>query len=111
MRGYRKYNNVKVRIDGHTFDSKKEGAYWLHLRELERVGEISNLELQKWFEIVPKINGNRRARYYVADFVFVENGKKIIVDVKSPITRINPVYSLKKALILANYPEYEFREV
>ena len=60
--------------------------------------------------ICPKAGGNKRARYYVADFVYKEGGKSIIEDVKSPITLKNPVYSLKKALVQWQYPEYIFRE-
>lgn len=82
----------------------------MQLQLLEKAGQIKNLELQKRFEICPKRYDNKRARFYVADFVYEENGKKVIEDVKSPITRKNAVYSLKKALVLANYPGYEFRE-
>lgn len=105
-----KYHNVKVKIDGIIFDSKKESARYMELKALQQAGLISDLKLQVRFEIVPKRYGNKRARFYVADFTYTEGGKKIIEDVKSPITRTNPVYSLKKALMLANYPEYEFRE-
>lgn len=77
---------------------------------LERGGIISDLKTQVRFEIVPKKNGNKRVRYYVADFTYTENGKRIIEDTKSPITKKNPVYSLKKALVLVNYPEYVFKE-
>lgn len=97
-------------MDGITFDSKKEAARYIELSTLEKLGQISGLELQKRFEICPKRFGNVRARYYVADFVYEEGGKKVIEDVKSKITRCNAVYSLKKALVLANYPQYEFRE-
>ena len=105
-----KYRNVRTVTHGIRFDSKKEAERFLQLQLLEKAGQIKNLELQKRFEICPKRYENKRARYYVADFVYIENEKKIIEDVKSPITRKNPVYSLKKALVLANYPEYVFRE-
>ena len=107
---FSKYHNVKTEINGIKFDSKKEGARYQELSMLEKTGKIQHLELQKRFEIVPKKYENKRARYYVADFVYEENGKKIIEDVKSPITRKNPVYSLKKSLVLVNYPEYFFKE-
>lgn len=105
-----KYHAKKTIIDGIVFDSQKEARRYLELQILERSNLISDLKLQQRFEICPARYGNKRARYYVADFVYIENGKKIIEDVKSPITRKNPVYSLKKALILANYPDIEFRE-
>lgn len=106
-----KYHNIKVVYDGIKFDSKRECARYGELKTLEKANVIKNLQLQVKFEIVPKKNANLRVRYYIADFVYEEGGKKIIEDVKSYITRKNSVYSLKKALILANYPEYEFREV
>jgi hypothetical protein len=107
-----KYRNIKTVVNNITFDSKKEAARYSELLLLEKAKELSNLQLQKPFEICPKKNGNKRARYYVADFVYYDRFSRtwVIEDVKSPITRKNPVYSLKKALILANYPEYEFRE-
>ena len=58
---------------------------------LQKGGLISDLQLQVRFEICPKKYANKRARYYVADFVYTENGQKVIEDVKSPITRKNPV--------------------
>lgn len=105
-----KYRNVKTTIGNHTFDSKKEACRFVELQALENAGLIQDLALQVKFEVCPKKGRNTRARHYVADFVYTENGKKIIEDVKSHITRTNAVYSLKKALVLANYPEYEFRE-
>lgn len=107
---YPKYHNKKTVVDGITFDSRKESERYMTLKQKQKDGLISELEMQKKFLIVPKENGNRRARYYVADFVYLENGKKVIEDVKSPITKKNPVYSLKKALILYLYPEYTFIE-
>lgn len=106
-----KYHNVKVVYDGIKFDSKKECKRYAELKLLERAGLITELSLQVRFEIVPKKNKNKRARYYIADFVYKENGLQVIEDVKSPITRSNPVYSLKKALVLVLYPQYDLREV
>lgn len=107
-RTFSKYHNVKTEINGINFDSKKEGARYLELSMLEKAGKIQHLELQKRFEIVPKKYENKRARYYVADFVYEENGKKIIEDVKSKATQ-TPVFSLKWALMKVLYPEYEYR--
>ena len=113
-----KYNNRKTVVDSITFDSRKEAMRFQELKILEKQGIIQNLELQKRFVIVPKINGIKgsRARHYVADFVYMEVSrtgeilKRVIEDVKSPITRKNPVYTLKKQLVQWQYPQYEFRE-
>ena len=107
---YRKYHNIKCSYNGIKFDSKKECNRFIELDMLQNAGLIKDLKLQVKFEICPKRYGNKRARYYIADFTYTEGEKLVIEDVKSPITRTNPVYSLKKALVLVNYPEYEFRE-
>ena len=107
-----KYHAKKIIIDGITFDSQKEGARYIQLKAQLKAGVIKNLNLQVKFPIVPKKGKNKRIRYYIADFVYQdEKGNFIIEDVKSPITKKNPVYSLKKALVLAYYPMYDFREV
>lgn len=108
-----KYRNIKCVFSGIKFDSKKEAARYAELAMLERAGRISGLERQVRFEVCPKVPGLKgsRARHYVADFVYCEGGKKIIEDVKSLITKKNPVYTLKKQLVQVNFPEYEFREV
>ena len=105
-----KYRNIKCVYDGLKFDSKKEAQRYAELKLLEKCGAIQNLKTQVKFCIVPKTEKNRRARFYIADFVYTENGVNTIEDVKSPITRRNPVYSLKKALVLVNYAEYNFVE-
>lgn len=105
-----KYGNRKTTVEGITFDSAKEANRYRELKMLEISGLISDLKIQQRFEIVPKAGGNKRARFYVADFTYLEGGKKIIEDVKSEITRKNPVYTLKKALVLWQYPDWIFRE-
>ncbi len=110
MYGFNKYHAKKTECNGLVFDSKKEAARYNELLLLEKGGIIKELELQKKFEIVPKTDKVRRARFYVADFVYTKDGVKIIEDVKSPITKKNPVYSLKKALVQWQYPDFEFLE-
>ena len=105
-----KYNNKKTYIAGEKFDSKKESARFMELCMLQRSGVISDLRRQVRFEIVPK-NGNERAAYYVADFVYKKaDGKMIIEDVKSPMTKRLPLYVLKRKLVKYQYPEYIFIE-
>lgn len=105
-----KYHAQKTVVAGIAFDSKKEASRFQELKLLEKSGCISDLKIQVCFLICPRMGGNKRARYYIADFVYKEGGKSIIEDVKSPITRQNAVYSLKKALVQWQYPEYIFRE-
>ncbi len=116
---YNKYLNKKTEVDGIVFDSKKEADYYLFLKQLEKVGEISNLRLQVPFEVIPAVYGRRvkhlktkdkiepycvqKSTHYVADFVYIvtKSGEQVVVDVKSPITRKNPEYRLKKKMMLA----------
>ena len=49
-----KYRNKKVIVDGEEFDSKKEGNRYKELRLLDRVGEISTVELDQ--DLYNKIN-------------------------------------------------------
>ncbi len=71
-----KYGNKKTVVDGITFDSKKEANRYCQLKMLERAREISQLELQHEFELIPaqmKNGGIRseRACKYRADFSYV----------------------------------------
>lgn len=123
-----KYYNKKTTVDGITFDSQKEANYYLYLKSEQDAGNISNLKLQVPFEIIPAVYGRRvrhlktkdkieqyciqKSTHYVADFVYVETktGKQVVVDVKSPITRKNPEYRLKKKMMLA-FKQIDIMEV
>ena len=78
-----KFNARKITRCGQTFDSKTEYKRWLVLRESERRGEIRDLRRQVKFELVPAYPAlGLRALKYIADFVYVENGKTVVEDVK-----------------------------
>lgn len=100
-----KYNNRKVEVDGRKFDSKKEARRYGELKLLLDAGEISDLHMQVAFELQPKFYDEEEHRYqraikYVADFVYLDKeGNKVIEDVKSPATRQNAVYRLKKKMM------------
>jgi hypothetical protein len=91
-----KYGNVKTEIDGSRFDSQKEAARYVQLRYREKAGEITDLELQREFELI--VNGEKVASY-VSDFSYQESGELVVEDVKSAITRKLPTYRLKKKLM------------
>lgn len=98
-----KYGNTKVEVNGVKYDSKKEAKKAEELERQERLGLISNLERQKKFVLQPsfKFAGHTiREIAYVADFVYMENGTQVVMDVKSPITRANPVYKIKKKMMM-----------
>ena len=78
-----KYHSRKVTYYGQTFDSIKEGQRWLLLRDRQRKGEIRNLRRQVKFELTPAApKVGLRALCYYADFVYEEDGKTVIEDVK-----------------------------
>lgn len=99
-----KYHSRKQTIDGHVFASKREAARYAELKLLERAGIISDLELQKRFELIPsqRIDGKvvERPCYYVCDFAYCEGGKQVIEDAKGMKTE---VYKIKKKLMLYKY--------
>lgn len=101
-----KFNNTKVVIDGHEFDSKKEGKRYCDLRLMVRAGLITALRLQVSYVLAPpaKLKGENRtkcAMRYKADFVYFDNekGVEVVEDVKSPATRRLAAYRQKKHLM------------
>ena len=95
-----KYGNRKVSVNGYKFDSMREAQRYTELLLLQRAREISDLRLQVPFELVPKQKDSRgrviREIKYVADFVYTENGKMVVEDVKGCKTK---EYELKKKLL------------
>lgn len=101
------YINKKVVSDGIKFDSKKEARRYQDLLLMQRAGEISDLELQPKFELVKgvKFDGDARAKpavRYFADFAYTDTatGKRIVEDVKSPVTKEKPYYKMKRHMML-----------
>lgn len=113
----RKYLNHKVTINGETFDSKKEYKRFCELSLLQRAGAITDLQRQLKFVLIPAQyetferygkNGKRlkdgqrcieKECSYYADFVYKENGKTIVEDTKSEITKTKD-YKIKRKLML-----------
>lgn len=102
-----KYGNRKVELDGMVFDSKHEANRWIELKYMERAGLIMDLKRQVRFELIPCQYDERdkiveRSVTYIADFVYVENGKRVVEDAKSPATKTD-VYKIKRKLMLEKY--------
>jgi hypothetical protein len=92
----RKYRNEPKEVDGITFDSTKEAERYMVLKNLEQVGEISNLILQHVFPIIIK---GQKICEYIADFTYLDKaGKQIVEDTKGMKT---DVYRMKKKLMKA----------
>ena len=96
---YGKYGNKKTTVGDLKFDSKKEARRYEELKVLESMGKITELRRQVKFELVPKQDGEKPVRYY-ADFTYQENGELVVEDVKSPATRENDTYIIKRKLML-----------
>lgn len=111
-----KYHNKKVTTsDGIQHDSQKEARRWCELRLLERAGKITDLQRQVEFELIPAqyetyeryskkgkklADGMRlveRKCCYLADFVYIENGEKVVEDTKGVKTKD---YIIKRKLML-----------
>lgn len=94
-----KYGNTPTELDGFTFASKKEANRYATLKLLERAGEIRGLKVQPVFPL--SVCGKLICKY-IGDFQYLErDGSVVVEDVKSPITRKNPVYRLKAKLFHA----------
>lgn len=92
----------KVKVDGMCFDSKKEYQRWLELKELEKKGDINNLQRQVRFILLPKQQGER-AVTYIADHVYVYGDILVVEDVKSKYTKKQVEYILKRKLFKFMY--------
>ena len=98
-----KYNNVKTKFEGDTYDSKKEANHAAKLILLKNVQlgihRVLHFERQRTYDIV--INDISICRY-IADFVVTfGDGHVEVQDVKSEFTKKLPVYRLKKKLMKA----------
>lgn len=105
-----KYGNKKVDIDGIQFDSKKEAHRYCELKQMEREGMISDLQLQKEYELIPtqRIDGKvvERACKYKADFAYTKDGQQVVEDVKGyrdPKSAGYAKFVIKRKLMLNKY--------
>lgn len=99
-----KFNAKKVRIDGHTFDSKREGQRYATLKQMQDLGLIESLELQPAFPIIiddkQVYHENGRKLIVKLDFRYRQNGKTICEDAKGMRPRD---WSFRKAIVEAMY--------
>ena len=111
------YNQKTYTSDGIKHDSQKEAQRWCELKLLQRAGKISNLQRQVEFELIPNQyetieryskSGKKlkdetklieRKVSYIADFVYEEDGKTVVEDVKSVATQTEK-FIIKRKLML-----------
>ena len=112
-----KYGSRKVTKDGIVFDSVRECNRWTELKLLERAGQIQNLERQVKYVLIPAqrefcneiyTKGRKKGCFkpgkllekecsYIADFVYIQNGKLVVEDTKGFRTE---AYKIKRKLML-----------
>ena len=109
-----KYHSQKIEIDGLSFDSRKEARRYQELMLLEACGEISDLQRQVKYVLIPAQRepdtigprgGRKRGKVierecaYIADFVYRDNstGSTVVEDTKGMRTT---EYIIKRKLLL-----------
>lgn len=68
------------------YASRREARRASELQMLQQIGEISDLEEQVKFELIPKQDGER-AVTYTADFRYVQDGQVVVEDSKGVKTQ------------------------
>lgn len=110
-----KYHNHRIHACGEVFDSKKEFRRWRELLLLQDQGQITDLQRQVKFVLLPAQREKetvsprgrmrpgkvieREAAYY-ADLVYKENGETVVEDTKGVRT---DAYILKRKMLLYFY--------
>lgn len=107
-----KYHAKKITVGNQVYDSKKEMRRHLKLLDMERKGEITDLQRQVKFVLIPAQRepdtigprgGVKKGKLlehecsYVADFVYKANGERIVEDTKGFRTKD---YVIKRKLLL-----------
>lgn len=118
----RYYGTKKVEFEGITFDSTPEVDRYRILREAQKRGLISDLQLQKVFTLIPRQTEAVEVKLktktkivekfcehpvtYAADFVYIKDGKEVVEDIKGFATED---YILKRKMM--RYFGHPIREV
>lgn len=108
-----KYRNTKKVYKGITFDSVREFERYVLLKDQEKRGIVNDVRHHVVFPLIESfIHQWKKIQWisYEADFVYFKDGNMIVEDVKSAITAQNPVYIIKKKLLLKLNPDMDFRE-
>ena len=98
-----KYKNDKTVVNGIKFDSVKEAKRYSELKILEKMGEISALQMQVKYVLIPSQKDEKgkcieRECSYLADFVYKnKEGKMVVEDTKGIRTT---TYIIKRKLML-----------
>ena len=94
-----------IKFDGIEFDSLSEKDRYIELKVMQKAGIISDLKVHPRFEIIPRQTDPKTGKFlfhpthYTADFQYVRDGRTIIEDVKSKVTREEKDYILRRKLM------------
>lgn len=105
-----KFLNKPSYVGNLRFDSKKEAHRYIDLSLALKSGSIQDLKLQPEYLLQPAFDKNGkhyRAIHYIADFVYVQNGKKVVEDVKG--YRKKELFLLKWKMFEYTHPELSLR--
>ena len=110
-----KYKNKKIEIDGHLFDSKKEGKRYQELKLQQHCGFIKGLELQPKFMLQEGFRHKSFKRKqtsikFTPDFRYEKDGELWIEDVKGGKATKTEAYNIRKRLFLNQNPDINFIE-
>ena len=108
-----KYFARKVTHNGITFDSKAEYRRWCELTVMQAGKLISGLKVHPKYTLIkafPYYGRTIRKVEYTPDFEYIENGRKIVEDVKSSAT-MTQASRLRMKLFMSVYPEVQLRIV
>lgn len=93
-----KYRAKKVMVDNIRFDSQLEANYYLHLKMLQRVGEVAYFHRQVPFDLEAGVT-------YYCDFqVFYAAGAVRYIDTKSEPTAAKQEFRNKRKQVEYRYP-------
>ena len=101
-----KYNAKKVIVDNIQFDSKVESQFYLHLKRLQEMGEVTRFDLQPEFILQGGFTDDWGVKHlpikYRADFlVYYKDSDPKVIDIKGQIL---PEFKLKRKLYAAKFP-------
>ncbi|MFB1100880.1 DUF1064 domain-containing protein [Terribacillus sp. JSM ZJ617] len=101
-----KYGSKKVKLDGHTFDSKAEAHFYQYTKLRLKAGDIQSYELQPRYLLQEAFKHQGKSiqkMEYVADFLITHNdGSQEVVDVKGVETE---AFKIKKKLFYKRYQD------
>jgi hypothetical protein len=110
--GRSKFGNVRIEMDGFTFDSQAEHRRYLVLKGLADEGKIRSLKVHPVFVLFPTLDRTRRGITYAPDFTYdlvQQTGwRSIAEDVKGAQTEL---WRLKRRCFELLFPAIELRVV